>query len=269
MAKYNDLDNRKWKEYTDIFTDSLWIINRRDKSGAHAGKYHGLFVPQIPYQLLTRYTKKGDWVLDPFMGSGTTLIEAQRLNRNSIGIELQQTIAEEAEARVKSEYNDKVKSIVLCGNSKTIEIEKVLSQLGIEKVQFVMFHPPYWDIVKFSDNPDDLSNCDSLESFKKAFGCVIDKMMSVLEEERYCGLVIGDKYSNSQITPLGFVCMNMFLERDYILKAIIVKNFGDTEGKTNQQAVWRYRAISADYYVFKHEYIMIFKKKKHQKKKTR
>ena len=40
MAKYNDLDMKNWKEYSDIYTDSLWIINRRDNSGAHKSKYH-------------------------------------------------------------------------------------------------------------------------------------------------------------------------------------------------------------------------------------
>ena len=62
MAKYNDLDMKRCKEYEDISTDTLWIIDRRDNSGAHSGKYHGNFVPQIPNQLFRRYTKKGDWV---------------------------------------------------------------------------------------------------------------------------------------------------------------------------------------------------------------
>ena len=79
MGKYNDLDLSQWREYTDIETDSLWIIDKRDNSGAHSGHYHGNFVPQIPHQLFSRYTKKGDWILDPFMGSGTSLIEAQIL----------------------------------------------------------------------------------------------------------------------------------------------------------------------------------------------
>lgn len=77
MGKYNDLDLNQWREYTDIETDSLWIIDKRDNSGVHSGYYHGNFVPQIPHQLFSRYTKKGDWILDPFMGSGTSLIEAQ------------------------------------------------------------------------------------------------------------------------------------------------------------------------------------------------
>lgn len=267
MAKYNDLDMKNWKEYSDIYTDSLWIINRRDNSGAHKSKYHGNFVPQIPHQLLARYTKKGDWVLDPFMGSGTTLIEAQRMDRNSIGIELQKSVADEAEARIKTESKENVEALVLNGNSINYDLSEVLKERNIDCVQFIMFHPPYWDIIKFSDEENDLSNCDSLETFKNDFGLVIDNCTKHLEDNRYCGIVIGDKYSDSQITPLGFICMNLFLERGFVLKAIIVKNFGDTEGKSNQQAIWRYRAMSADYYVFKHEYIFVFKKPKQKKKR--
>ena len=87
MAKYNDIDPKNWKDYEYINTDSLWIIDKRDNSGAHTGDYHGNFVPQIPNQLFSRYTKKGDWILDPFMGSGTSIIEAQRMGRNFIGID--------------------------------------------------------------------------------------------------------------------------------------------------------------------------------------
>ena len=52
MARYNDLDPKYWKEYTDINTDSLWIIDKRDNSGVHSPDYHGNFVPQILVSLL-------------------------------------------------------------------------------------------------------------------------------------------------------------------------------------------------------------------------
>lgn len=89
MAKYNDIKMNKWKNYDDLFVDSLWIIDKRDSTGVHNSKYHGNFIPQIPNQLFRRFTKKGDLILDPFAGSGTSLIEAQRLNRDYLGIELQ------------------------------------------------------------------------------------------------------------------------------------------------------------------------------------
>lgn len=262
MAKYNDINIKEWKNYEDVLTDSLWIINKRDNSGVHSGYYHGNFVPQIPHQLLTRYTKAGDWVLDPFMGSGTTLIEAQRLNRNSVGIELQKDVALEANERISIERKENVFTKVIVGNSKQIDLSPYFEKYGIKKVQFIIMHPPYWDIIKFSNDENDLSNASTIENFLSDLSDVIDNTTKYLERNRYCSIVIGDKYSNSQITPLGFQCMNLFIQKGFILKAIIVKNFEDTKGKSNKQAIWRYRALANDFYLFKHEYIMVFKKVK-------
>lgn len=262
MPKYNDLDLSHWKEYTDIITDSLWIINKRDNSGAHNGGYHGNFVPQIPHQLFTRYTKKGDWILDPFMGSGTSLIEAQRLGRNSVGIELQESVAKEAFQRITAEKSDLCHGRVCVDDSRTADISKIMKKENIDKFQFIIFHPPYWDIIKFSDSKKDLSNSESLEDFLNSFAAVVDNTTQYLEKNRYCAVVIGDKYANSQIVPLGFYCMNLFLKRDFILKAILVKNFEETKGKANKTAIWRYRALASDFYIFKHEYIFVFKKVK-------
>ena len=96
-SKINDINLNRWKEHDDIRTDSLWIMDKRDSSGVHTAGYWGNFIPQIPNQMLKRYTKKGDWVLDPFVGCGTTLIESQRLGRNGIGVDLQETVAQKRE----------------------------------------------------------------------------------------------------------------------------------------------------------------------------
>ena len=261
MAKYNDIDKKNWRDYADIITDSLWLIDRRDNSGAHDGNYHGNFVPQIPHQLFTRYTKRGDWILDGFMGSGTSLIEAQRMGRNSIGIELQQSVADEARRRIESEGIEGLRAEVLVGDSRSIDLQSELDRLGIDGVQFVILHPPYWDIISFSDSTDDLSNAATLDEFLQSFGRVIDNTTSVLERERYCALVIGDKYSGGRVIPLGFECMNLFLERNFLLKGIVVKNIGETKGKAHEQNLWRYRALQGGFYIFKHEYIFVLQKK--------
>ena len=261
MPKFNDIDAKNWREYTDILTNSFWSFHR-ENSGIHNASYHGNFIPQVPRQLFSRYTKKGDWILDPFMGSGTSLIEAQRMGRNSIGIELKKPVADEVRERIKLEHNPKCSTNILVADSKTIDTNKMVDYYGIKNVQFVILHPPYWDIIKFSEDKRDLSNCETLESFLESFGEVIDNTTKVLEKNRYCAVVIGDKYANSQLIPLGFHCMNLFLERGFLMKAILVKNFDRTRGKLNQQAIWRYRALASDFYVFDHEYIFIFKKVK-------
>jgi len=57
-GKINDINLNRWKEYEEIITDSLWIFDKRDTSGVHLVWYWGNFIPQIPYQLMLRYTEK-------------------------------------------------------------------------------------------------------------------------------------------------------------------------------------------------------------------
>jgi len=261
-SKINDINLNRWKEYEDIRTDSLWIIDKRDSSGVHTAGYWGNFIPQIPNQMLKRYTKKGDWVLDPFVGCGTTLIESQRLGRNGIGVELQETVAQKAREYISSEPNKcNVISEVISGDSRAVSFKELLKKHNQRWVQLLIMHPPYFDIIKFSKDSRDLSNAPSVEKFLEMMNGIVDNVSAVLERGRYFVLVIGDKYSKGEWIPLGFLTMNEILQRGYLLKSVIVKNFEETTGKRNQRELWRYRALVGGFYIFKHEYIFVFKKK--------
>ena len=258
----NDINLHRWKEYTDIITDSLWVLPKRDTTGAHLGWYWGNFIPQIPHQLMLRYTKKGDWVVDPFVGSGTTLIECRRLGRNGIGVELNDDVAGRAQELVQQERNRySVKTEVVTGDARTIDPERLLEKTRAKQIQLMVMHPPYHDIISFSEDCKDLSNAKSTNEFLKMFREVLDNWTPVLERGRYFALVIGDKYSKGEWVPLGFHCMSEVLKRDYSLKSIVVKNFDETRAKREQKQLWRYRALVGGFYIFKHEYIFIFKKK--------
>jgi hypothetical protein len=262
IGKLNDLNLNRWKEYDDILTDSLWLLERRDRSGIHTAEYWGNFIPQIPNQLLRRFTKKGDWVLDPFLGSGTTLIECKKLGRNGIGIELQSSIAQRTHKRVAREENPfAVQTEIITGDSTQLDLVRQFRSLDISSVQLAILHPPYWDIIQFSKKKHDLSNADSLQKFLLSFGQVVDRVNAVLDSGRYLAIVIGDKYSDSEWIPLGFLTMQEVLRRDFKLKSIIVKNFKQTKAKRSQEELWRYRALSGGFYVFKHEYIFLLQKK--------
>jgi len=66
------------KEADEIITDSLWVLKSRDNSGAHLGWYWGNFIPQIPHQLMLRYTKPGEWILDLFFGAKVNIRSFRR-----------------------------------------------------------------------------------------------------------------------------------------------------------------------------------------------
>lgn len=262
-SKINDINLNRWKEYQEIITDSLWILEKRDTSGAHIGSYWGNFIPQIPNQLMLRYTKKEDWVMDPFVGSGTTLIECRRLGRNGIGVELNPQVAKEAKNLIKKENNTyNVNAEVIAGDSRKVNLKETLDKFGVKQVQLLVMHPPYHNIIRFSRSHEDLSNAPTTEDFVKMFGEVLDNTTPYLEKGRYLAIVIGDKYFKGTWIPLGFYIMNEVLKRDFSLKSIIVKNFEETRGKRNQKELWRYRALVGGFYIFKHEYILLFKKVK-------
>ena len=255
----NDIDLNDWKN-CDINTDSLWIIAERDKSGKHKNIYHGNFIPQIPNQLIRRYTKRGEFVFEPFMGSGTTLFECENLDRKYIGFDINPLMLDYVHQSMQSSnFSDFF--IAECDSMNTKNVDNNFKNTGIKNVQFVLMHPPYMDIVKFTDNENDLSRCDNINEFVKKFKLVCENSLKFLDKNRYFAIVIGDIYKNSEILPLSFYCMDMIKRNFKVkLKGIVVKNIEGNRGKLGAGGIWRYRALKNDYYIFKHEYILIFKK---------
>jgi len=259
MPIFNDLNLDNWKE-SEIWTDSLWLIPERDKTGKHNGFYHGNFVPQIPRQLILRYSKKNDVVFDPFVGSGTTAYEAESLGRNFIGIDIQKKLVDYVNKNVEPKNNFSTSIVGDSSNKKIVdETKNVLRQNKRKNIQLAILHPPYADIIKFSQLKNDLSNTKNLHDFLNKFSFVLKNTLEILDKKRYLAIVIGDKYSAGKWIPLGFYCMNEAQKLGLTLKSVIIKNMAGNRAKQNKEGIWRYRALSSDYYIFKHEYILIFK----------
>ncbi|MDQ3130404.1 MAG: site-specific DNA-methyltransferase [Acidobacteriota bacterium] len=259
--KHNDLDIGNWKQL-NINTDSLWLIRERDKSGKHENIYHGNFVPQIPNQLIRRFTKKGETVFEPFTGSGTTLFECEKLDRKYIGFDINPKIVDYVQRKVSAE------SCYFIRQCNSLDVQKVdgsfeiaFDKLSAKSVQFVLMHPPYLDIVKFTDDANDLSQISNLKEFIGKFRTVCENSLKHLDKNRYFAIVVGDVYKNGEVLPLAFYCMDM-IKRSFAakLKGIIIKNIEGNRGKIGQNNIWKYRALNSDYFIFKHEYIFVFKK---------
>ena len=282
--RVNDLDLSNWQQYDDVLTDSLWILEARDSSGAHQADYHGNFIPQIPSQLLRRFTQAGDIVLDPFIGSGTTAIEANRLGRRYIGIELAPSVAEIARQRILEDSrawsaNPHLLEVpqpyappaappdlnIIAGDSTAAEtaeeVRRRLADYGADSAQFLIMHPPYYNIIKFSDDPADLSNCRDVDHYLERFVAAYRNMAQFLDPGRHLAVVIGDIYQQSEWIPLNaLLTWELMTDKDLRLKSVIVKNMVNNRAKRNQEHLWRYRALANGFYIFKHEYILLFQK---------
>lgn len=256
-------DKEHWKEL-DINVDSLWIMGPRAKGGKHENVYHGNFAPQIPNQMLHRYTAEGDTVLEMFMGSGTTLYECETLHRNYIGFDINEDIINFVDAKMAG-----VESIKYCihncdvnNGSKVAELlAEDLRPLGKRTVDHLIIHPPYLDIVKFTDKPEDLSAISNVNEFIARFVSAVANFWPWLKSGKYCSLIIGDIYRDSEVVPLAFYLMYA-IKKNFPckMKGIVVKDIVGNRGKIGNEALWHYRALKSDTFLFKHEYIFVFKK---------
>jgi len=262
---YSDIDLNHWRDYDEIETDSLWLFDSRKRQDGHQLDYHGNCVPQILTQCLTRFTKADDVVLDLFLGSGTTAIEAVNLGRRCIGVELKKDLVQYVRKKLKAQ--DKLGQVEIINGSSTNQtwtgkaIQRALGGMDREKAQFLFLHPPYADIIRFSESEECLSNVSDTEDFLNGFEQVAQLGYDQLEKGRFAALVIGDKYTDGQLIPLGFYCMERMNRVGFKTKSIIVKNItGNERGKGRTGNLWRYRALKGGFYIFKHEYVMIFQK---------
>lgn len=258
-----DFENEDWRT-TDINVEDLWIIDKRDSSGKNSNIYHGNFVPQIPYQLIKRYTQKGETVLDIFTGSGTTLFECEKLERNFIGFDINEAILNFVKTKMGTS-KDICYSLQNCDNTNTKQfnekIKNAFNVTGKNSVDFLIAHPPYLDIVKFTNQEEDLSNISDTNIFLDKFIQSMKNGLNFLTKGKYFAVVIGDVYKKSEVVPLGFYLMDV-IKRNFKckLKGIIIKNIEGNRGKIGSQSIWKYRALKNDYFIFKHEYIFLFKK---------
>jgi DNA modification methylase len=90
-----------WEERNTLFSD-VWfdlLGTRQDLSEKEVRKRSGAYPFELPYRLVTMYSLKGDTVLDPFFGIGTTMLAAMAAGRDSIGYEISEGFAPAIEDR--------------------------------------------------------------------------------------------------------------------------------------------------------------------------
>ena len=118
---------------------TIWSFPNRGSWATHSGKYRGNWTPYIPRNLILRYSQPGDWILDQFIGSGTTLVEAKLLNRNAIGVDINPQSVSISEKNIQFEGDSLSKIFIREGDATKLDFVKN------EKIDLICTHPPYAD----------------------------------------------------------------------------------------------------------------------------
>ena len=235
---------------------TVWSFPERGDWATHAGNYRGNWSPYIPRNLLSRYTKSGDLVVDPMTGSGTTLVECKLMGRKAIGVDINPGSVMVTMNRLDFEYTPLDTSYtepeiqVFQGDARN------LNEIADESVDFVATHPPYAGIVAYSHDqvPGDLSAL-KLEDFVREIGRVAAECFRILKPNKYCAILIGDSRKHQHYIPISIGVISRFLENGFVLKEDIIKLQHKT--KVTRE---KWRGHKYDFYKIAHEHLYVFRK---------
>ena len=241
----------KWQpDNFELETNTFWSFPERGKWATHDAKYRGNWSPYIPRNIILRYSQEGDYILDQFAGGGTTLVEAKLLNRNIIGIDVNPIALERC--REKTDFD--------CGNCGTVQIKqgdaRELNMLVDESIDLICTHPPYANIIKYSEDiENDLSHL-KVSDFLKEMKKVADESYRVLKKGKFCAILMGDTRQRGHMVPMSFEVMKIFQEAGFKLKELIIKE----QHNCKATGFWKTNSVKYNFLLIAHEYLFIFHK---------
>ncbi len=243
---------KKWEpEDFELEMTTHWSFPKRGNWATHDAKWRGNWSPYIPRNLILRYSKEGDLILDQFAGGGTTLVEAKLLNRNIIGVDVNDVALDRCRDKINFEHKGADGQVFIHkGDARNLDFIDDCS------IDLICTHPPYANIIKYSENlSDDLSLLkvnDFLEEMKK----VASESFRVLKKDKYCAILMGDTRQKGCMIPMSFDVMKIFQDVGFTLKELIIKE----QHNCKATGYWKTNSIKYNFLLIAHEYLFIFKK---------
>ena len=228
-----------------------WSFPKRGGWATHDAKWRGNWSPYIPRNILLRYSKENDLVLDQFAGGGTTLVEAKLLNRNIIGVDVNNIALERCKEKTNFEHEGANGKIYLRkGDARNLDF------IPDKSIDLICTHPPYADIIKYSEDiKEDLSRLkvkDFLEEMKK----VAAESYRVLKSDKFCAVLMGDTRQKGHMIPMAFDVMKGFQDAGFKLKELIIKE----QHNCRATGYWKTNSVKYNFLLIAHEYLFVFKK---------
>lgn len=230
--KLNELTGKEWIKFS-----KSWFIHRPVRRKKNEILHPAKFPESLIEEFIKFFTKEGEWVLDPFMGTGSTLVAAGSCGRNAIGVELQKEYFDITTKRI-DEYSSSSKLIALKGNSLNLNelLQKKIETLP--EISFAITSPPYWNQLernsmrqkvrsdkglstKYSGDREDIGNISSYENFLEQQAKIFDSVFDLVKPNGYLTVITNNVYHKSKLYPLAFdtaISLTKRGEKSWVLK---------------------------------------------------
>lgn len=237
---------------------TIWSFKNRGKWATHQGNYRGNWSPYIPRNIILRYSRPEETVLDYFVGGGTTAVEAKLLGRRCIARDInpqainltKENLCFQLPPNFSTEYKYYEPKLEI-GDARN------LSTINDESIDLICAHPPYAGIISYSADTveGDLSTLTVTDFAKEIYKVALESYR-VLRPGRQCAILIGDSRKSKHIVPIGFLTIRAFLNAGFRLRELIIKR----QHNCKTTGFWYKNSIRYNFLLLAHEYLPVFEK---------
>lgn len=243
---------KRWQpDDFELEMNTVWSFPQRGDWATHDAKWRGNWSPYIPRNILLRYSQEGDLVLDQFAGGGTTLVEAKLLNRNIIGVDVNDIALERCKVKTDFELEEaKGEVYIRKGDARNLDF------ISDESVDLICTHPPYSNIIEYSEDiEEDLSKL-KVKEFLSEMVKVAQESYRVLKKGKFCAILMGDTRQKGHVIPMSFEVMKIFEAVGFKTKEIIIKE----QHNCKATGFWKTNSMKYNFLLLAHEYLFVFRK---------
>ncbi len=225
------------ENYPKFETTTLWDFPTQNYGGTPHGnnKYSGVTPAFIIWNVLHRYTKERDLVVDPMCGSGTTIDVCREENREVLGFDI-------------VPYRKDIKQ----ADARNLPLDD-------EVAEFVFIDSPYSDNIRYNDHPDNIGNisCENPQFFEE-LDKVAEEAHRILKIGGHIAWLIADQAKKEKFIPVGFK-LYYILEKYFKTIDIICVT---RHNQTSNTPIWHQRARKYNFYLRGFKYLIIMQKRR-------
>jgi DNA modification methylase len=215
LNRLNDLTPKAWIRF-----QKSWFVHAPPKRATGVIRHPAKFPESLAQEFIEFFTKRGQLVLDPMVGTGSTLIAAARAGRAGVGIELSDEFASIAEQELQRVAEDELLDL---SNIRLFhEDARNIASLELPPVDYCITSPPYWDMLRqkgyetqreredrglpvtYSDADDDLGNIADYDKFLEQLTRIYIDVHAVLRPGAYFTVIVKNVKKGPRMYPLAW-----------------------------------------------------------------
>lgn len=218
VNRLNDLSPKEWLKF-----QKSWFVHNPPPRRKQVLRHPAKFPETLAQEFIEFFTKREQIVLDPMVGTGSTLIACLRARRHAIGIELKHTYAEIARKLVEEERSilgqvaEGLRAEVITGDADQLD------DFDLPMVDYVFTSPPYWDMLHsrgaktqrqrrtapeldtiYSDDPADLGNISDYNEFLDRLVAIYARLRPYVRPRSYLTIIVKNVKKGGRIYPLAW-----------------------------------------------------------------